>query len=59
MLHVEPKYVDLVQDRIEQSKKLKIVAMALGEFGHLLPIIRIVAALEEAGHEVAAILTNG
>jgi UDP:flavonoid glycosyltransferase YjiC (YdhE family) len=33
--------------------------MALGEMGHLMPIIRIVAALERSGHEVMAILTNG
>ena len=55
----EPKLVELVQERIEASKKLRIVAIALGEMGHLLPVVRLVAALEASGHEVAAILTNG
>jgi UDP-N-acetylglucosamine:LPS N-acetylglucosamine transferase len=44
---------------IEKSKKLRIVSMAIGEMGHFFPIVRVTAALEKAGHEVLAVLTNG
>ena len=33
--------------------------MCMGALGHFVPIVRIVAALEKAGHEVLAISANG
>ena len=37
--------------RIEKSKKMKIAFIVLGEMGHLTPIVRLMDAVEEAGHE--------
>ena len=37
---------------IKKSKKLKIVTTCIGEMGHFIPMLRLVDALEEAGHEV-------
>ena len=33
--------------------------MAFGETGHMIPVIRLTAALENADHEVLAFCTNG
>ena len=52
--------LDLDADKlIAQSKKLRIITTAVGEMGHFFPIVRITAALEKAGHEVIAVMTNG
>ena len=41
-----------LDDRIEKSKKLRIVCMAVVNFGHMFPLLRIADALVERGHEV-------
>ena len=51
-LSTEPNAFITLDDKIEKSKKLKIVCMAVVNFGHMFPLLRIADALLERGHEV-------
>ena len=48
---------DELLKRIERSKKLKVALVAVGEMGHITPIVRLACALEEYGHETR-VFTN-
>ena len=48
-----------MNELMQKSKKLRIVAMVFGWAGHVTPMSRIVASLEKAGHDVVAVITNG
>ena len=48
-----------MEEMLERSKNIRVVTICIGEAGHYTPILRIAAALERAGHEVLACMTEG